>query len=112
MEDTRGKTMCGLCGKPMPTGEEMFQYHGFSGPCPIPKPNSEDEIRKGIYQAVAQLERSEVGRHLKTELYAFLNGSYCSADGLNRASCHVLTDAFNDGFRGSVLDAIRDEPRL
>ena len=25
---------CGLCGQPMPTGEEMFQYHGFSGPCP------------------------------------------------------------------------------
>lgn len=25
---------CGLCGKPMPKGEEMFQYHGYSGPCP------------------------------------------------------------------------------
>ena len=25
---------CGLCGQPMPPGEEMFQYHGFSGPCP------------------------------------------------------------------------------
>lgn len=26
--------LCGLCGKPMPKGEEMFQYHGYSGPCP------------------------------------------------------------------------------
>ena len=25
---------CGLCGEPMPEGEEMFQYHGHSGPCP------------------------------------------------------------------------------
>jgi hypothetical protein len=25
---------CGLCGKPMPPGEEMFNYHGYSGPCP------------------------------------------------------------------------------
>lgn len=27
---------CGLCGEPMPAGEEMFQYHGYSGPCPKP----------------------------------------------------------------------------
>ena len=25
---------CGLCGRAMPEGEEMFQYHGYSGPCP------------------------------------------------------------------------------
>jgi hypothetical protein len=25
---------CGVCGQPMPEGEEMFAYHGFSGPCP------------------------------------------------------------------------------
>lgn len=27
---------CVLCGEPMPPGEEMFQYHGYSGPCPKP----------------------------------------------------------------------------
>ena len=27
---------CGLCGEPMPKGEEMFEYHGYSGPCPKP----------------------------------------------------------------------------
>lgn len=26
--------LCKLCGEPMPVGEEMFQYHGHSGPCP------------------------------------------------------------------------------
>jgi hypothetical protein len=34
---------CGLCGEPMPPGEQMFQYHGYSGPCPkppLPKPRS------------------------------------------------------------------------
>lgn len=25
--------MCKLCGKPMPEGEEMFHYHGYSGRC-------------------------------------------------------------------------------
>lgn len=27
---------CGLCGDPMPAGEEMFNYHGYSGSCPKP----------------------------------------------------------------------------
>lgn len=25
---------CGLCGEPLPEGEEMFIFHGTSGPCP------------------------------------------------------------------------------
>lgn len=32
---------CELCGQPMPEGEEMFKYHGYSGPSPkppLPKP--------------------------------------------------------------------------
>ena len=28
---------CKLCGEPMPEGEEMFFYHGYSGKCPKPK---------------------------------------------------------------------------
>lgn len=27
---------CQLCGEPMPSGEEMFNFHGYSGPCPKP----------------------------------------------------------------------------
>jgi len=38
------QTKCELCGEPMPPGEEMFKYHGFSGPCPkSPTPAAEDE---------------------------------------------------------------------
>lgn len=25
--------ICELCGDPMPEGEQMFKYHGYSGPC-------------------------------------------------------------------------------
>jgi len=25
---------CDICGEPMPNGEEMFKFHGYSGPCP------------------------------------------------------------------------------
>ncbi len=27
---------CQLCGEPLPAGEEMFNYHGYSGSCPKP----------------------------------------------------------------------------
>ena len=30
------KALCKLCGEPMPQGEEMFKFHGYSGPCPKP----------------------------------------------------------------------------
>lgn len=34
MSDTQ--PVCELCGEPMPAGETMFKYHGYSGPCPKP----------------------------------------------------------------------------
>ena len=41
---------CELCGEPMPTGEEVFKYHGYSGPCPkppLPRPETElERLRK------------------------------------------------------------------
>ena len=27
---------CTICGEPMPEGEGMFKFHGYSGPCPKP----------------------------------------------------------------------------
>lgn len=30
------KSKCEICGEPMPEGEEMFKYHGYSGRCPKP----------------------------------------------------------------------------
>ena len=27
---------CTICGEPMPEGESMFKYHGYSGACPKP----------------------------------------------------------------------------
>jgi hypothetical protein len=38
MTDTTQEELpkCELCGEPMPPGETMFKYHGYSGPCPKP----------------------------------------------------------------------------
>lgn len=31
---TETKAICELCGHPMPDDEQMFKFHGYSGPCP------------------------------------------------------------------------------
>lgn len=35
--------LCEICGEPMPKGEEMFKFHGFSGPCPKPPLPKQDD---------------------------------------------------------------------
>ena len=48
---------CELCGEPMPPGEEMFKYHGYSGPCP--KPPKLERVREGT-GAAKMTERDEL----------------------------------------------------
>jgi type IV secretory pathway VirB10-like protein len=46
MTDTTQEELpkCELCGEPMPKGEEMFKYHGYSGPCPKPPLPQKEEL--------------------------------------------------------------------
>lgn len=30
------QSKCEICGEPMPPGEQMFKFHGYSAPCPKP----------------------------------------------------------------------------
>ena len=56
---------CKLCGEPMPEGEEMFFYHGYSGDCPKPP----------LPKAAApppQTEPLSRGADYKSDLYADL----------------------------------------
>ncbi|MBR0693625.1 hypothetical protein [Bradyrhizobium lablabi] len=36
---------CELCGEQMPEGETMFRFHGYSGPCPKPPVQKDDQPR-------------------------------------------------------------------
>lgn len=42
---------CELCGEPMPNGEEMFRYHGNSGPCQKPP------MALSLYSALLEINR-------------------------------------------------------
>ena len=56
MTDTHN---CAICGEPMPAGEQMFKFHGYSGPCPkppLPQPQTEAErMREAIAVAYGYL---------------------------------------------------------
>lgn len=47
---------CELCGEPMPNGEEVFRYHGYSGPCPKkPIPRNRQECDCDGYHTFDEL---------------------------------------------------------
>lgn len=50
---------CQLCGDPMPPGEEMFNFHGYSGPCP--KPPLPPKPEKAIDQFICGMQSLLVG---------------------------------------------------
>lgn len=58
---------CELCGEPMPVGEEMFKYHGHSGPCPKSVPQYEP------WQTRIVQEKAELDDRL-AKLCEFLSG--------------------------------------
>ena len=62
--------VCQLCGEPMPQGEEMFKYHGYSGPCPV-SPKTPPYIAR-------MLEEKEqlMGRIVKLQEFIFGNSIY------------------------------------
>jgi hypothetical protein len=44
------KHLCQLCGEPMPEGEEMFNYHGYSGDCPKPPLQKTEVMAEYIFR--------------------------------------------------------------
>lgn len=59
MAISEGQATCELCGEPMPPGEQMFNYHGYSGPCPRPPMprDSSPTLQEQTARLAASLER-------------------------------------------------------
>jgi len=65
MSDT---AKCAICGEPMPIGEEMFKFHGYSGDCPkppVPKQPVKQKI-PGLVWAVAAKDKRTVSMMFDT----------------------------------------------
>lgn len=57
MSDETAK--CELCGEPMPPNEQMFKFHGYSGPCPkppLPKPEAVNSDPMNLTEIRAALD--------------------------------------------------------
>ena len=66
---------CEICGEPMPSGETMFKFHGYSGPCPKP-PLLQPHQRRVV------TEKAELDEKID-KLTAFMDGPVFS--GLDEA---------------------------
>jgi hypothetical protein len=63
---------CELCGEPMPPGEEMFKYHGYSGNCPkLPLPPLVKEIGVIAGIAIDNWKLPVFERHLSKAKYGY-----------------------------------------
>ncbi len=68
--------LCEVCGEPMPEGEEMFKYHGYSGDCPKPPKKISDPTDKlfvhpNIARDLKELKDLQTKGLQKTRLYSF-----------------------------------------
>lgn len=61
---------CQICGEPMPPGEEMFNFHGYSGNCPKP-PLRPTAAERDALRAEHQRLKDAVVQAAKEELEAF-----------------------------------------
>ncbi len=101
---------CGLCGEPMPEGETMFKYHGFSGPCPappLPRPRQPEEL---LAARIAALEVAEAALQAGRDVMAVIHGDgghYCEAHGDRKAA----DDAINIVYKLRADLAIERERR-
>ena len=63
---------CNICGEPMPQGETMFNYHGYSGPCPKPPMPKKPKKQKipGLIWAVSVKGQRKVSMLFDTSAQA------------------------------------------
>lgn len=64
---------CEICGEPMPQGEEMFKFHGYSGPCPKPQLLQPHQRRVVIEKAELDEKLMKLRAFFGTEIFAELD---------------------------------------
>lgn len=91
---------CQLCGEPMPPGEESFNYHGYSGPCPTAAP-----LAGMCNELNSEIDRSEMNKEalwrridaLETMLREIIDADEDAVEEMRRLG--IPTDIEGDGLR-------------
>lgn len=110
---------CELCGEPMPPGEQMFKFHGYSGPCPKP-PLPRDEPAPELSatpEALAMMsadliELREKNAALESELAALrqIVADVETCRGAMNGSVNVLVDYSLDAKHPCIVPDIENVP--
>ena len=90
-------TKCQLCGEPMPAGEEMFKFHGYSGPCPKP-PLARTKAENRLLEATKAAYRKH-----------HLNDDSIGWQELDEILFYALTETMGDGEFVRWLSELEDE---
>ena len=99
---------CELCGEPMPEGEEMFKYHGYSGNCPKPPlPKGDTPRTDAATDFTAPEKLRDLCRQLERELIAA-----CEERDRFRKDSEALDWLIANGYCpwGSDIDDHKDMP--
>jgi hypothetical protein len=93
------KVLCSVCGEPMPEGEEMFKFHGYSGNCP--KPPLPTEPKKTYEQLKSELttltEENAVLKSRTNDLQSRTEELAEAAQGLVKVLEYIAENAVEDG---------------
>lgn len=102
---------CRLCGDPMPAGEEMFFYHGYSGPCPKPPlPRLAQKIGLVAGVAIDEWKLPIFVRHLTQAGYGYTKHSGVTADTLLlKVECDSV-EALEPVLRAANAEAAASKP--
>ena len=91
------KHLCELCGKPMPEGEEIFKYHGYS--CDCPKSSLEKTISVEI-QSINFTDIEKIFEELRVKEFL----EYQKVEQRNV----VRFIAYSDGYRKALNDFMKE----
>lgn len=67
------ESKCELCGEPMPEDEEMFKYHGYSGPCPKKPKLKHHQLRVVIEKKDLDKKIDKLTAFIDTETFSGLD---------------------------------------
>ncbi len=82
---------CEVCGEPMPPGEEVFQFHGYSGPCPKPPlPKATKMLKTFAYHKPSEEGLKKITK--LRELFSQLHGELTELCPQSRERSVALTE--------------------
>lgn len=80
---------CELCGEPMPDGETMFKFHGYSGPCPKPPLQKTEVVAEYVFR---DMQDGELWLDVRVNRQPYMQiGPFDTATERQRAHDDLLT---------------------